>query len=106
MTETIPHPSGTGVLPLALGEDSGALILHAPAELDGQDIEISPGHDPAAARLRARVWPRHHGVGRRYAAVYPGLAAGPYTVWRDGRVPAATVTVTAGSLTNCQLPGR
>jgi hypothetical protein len=104
MTETIPHPSGTGVLPLGMGEHRGALILHAPAELDGGEIEISLGHDPGAERVCARVWPRHGGMGRRYAAVYPGLTVGRYTVWRDGSIPVVTVTITGGSLTNCQLP--
>jgi hypothetical protein len=106
MTETIPHPSGTGVLPLGMGEHRGALILHAPAELDGGEIEISLGHDPGAERVCARVWPRHDGMGRRYAAVYPGLTVGRYTVWRDGSIPVVTVTITGGSLTNCQLPAR
>jgi hypothetical protein len=40
-----------------------------------------------------------------YAAVYPGLRAGQYTIWRDERHPAATVTITGGQVTSCRWPG-
>ena len=40
----------------------------------------------------------------RYAAVYPGLPAGRYTVWQ-GHSPAATVTVTGGQVSSCHWPG-
>jgi hypothetical protein len=40
-----------------------------------------------------------------YAAVYPDLQAGQYTIWRDGHRPAATVTVTGGQVSNCHWPG-
>ena len=39
-----------------------------------------------------------------HAAVYPGLAAGQYTVWRDHHTPAATVAVTGGHVTACHWP--
>jgi hypothetical protein len=51
-----------------------------------------------------------------YAAVYPSLPAGEYTIWHpdshdhshdhdhaDGHV-AATVTITGGSVTHCRWP--
>ena len=41
----------------------------------------------------------------RYAAVYPGLPAGPYTIWRDERRPAAAVIITGGQVTSCHWPG-
>jgi hypothetical protein len=40
-----------------------------------------------------------------YAAVYPGLRAGQYTIWRDERHPAATVSITGGQVTSCRWPG-
>jgi hypothetical protein len=40
-----------------------------------------------------------------YAAVYPGLPAGRYTIWRDERTPAATVTITGGQVSSCRWPG-
>ena len=42
--------------------------------------------------------------GTRYAAVYPSLPAGLYTVWRDERSPAATVTVAGGQVSSCDWP--
>jgi hypothetical protein len=41
----------------------------------------------------------------RYAAVYPGLPAGRYTVWRDEHRPAATVTISGGQVSSCRWPG-
>jgi hypothetical protein len=40
----------------------------------------------------------------RYAAVYPGLPAGRYTVWR-AHTPVAAVTVTGGQVSSCHWPG-
>lgn len=40
----------------------------------------------------------------RYAAVYPGLPAGRYTVWQ-GPTPVTAVTVTAGQVGSCHWPG-
>jgi hypothetical protein len=40
-----------------------------------------------------------------YAAVYPGLPAGRYTIWRDERTPAATATITGGQVSSCRWPG-
>jgi hypothetical protein len=40
----------------------------------------------------------------RYAAVYPGLPAGRYTVWQ-GPTPVAAVTVTGGQVSSCHWPG-
>jgi hypothetical protein len=47
------------------------------------------------------VRPRHLGAVTKYAAVYPGLAAGSYTLWRDEGTPAASVTITGGQISTC-----
>lgn len=104
MTETIPAPSGVGTVVLDIGGDTGALILHAPAELNGVEIEISPNGVREAARTHSRVRERRVGSAVRYAAVYPAVPAGCYTIWRDAATPAATVTVTGGSIASCQWP--
>jgi hypothetical protein len=47
MTEPVPAPSSPGSVILDLGPGTGALVLHTPPGLDGQEIEISPsGGDP------------------------------------------------------------
>ena len=42
MTESAAGPSGPGTVVLELGADVGALVLYAPADLDGREIDISP----------------------------------------------------------------
>ena len=107
MTEPAAGPSGPGTVILELGAGVGALVLYTPADLDGKEIEISgddePG-DPGSRRTHSRVRPRHMPGETRYAAVYPTLPAGRYTVWRDEHSPAATVTVTGGQVSSCDWP--
>jgi hypothetical protein len=103
MTEPAAGPSGSGTVIMELGADIGALILYTPADLDGAEIEISL--EPDTRRTHSRVRPRHTPAGTRYAAVYPGLPAGCYTIWRDERRPAGTVTVTGGQVSSCRWPG-
>jgi len=102
MTEIVPGPSGPGTVVLELGEGIGALVLDAPAERRGHEIEISPsggGH-----RTHSLVRERRTGQGTTYAAVYPGLAAATYTVWLDDGTPAGKVTVRGGQVTRFRWP--
>jgi hypothetical protein len=96
MTETIPPPSGPGTVVLNLTAATGALILHVTADLDGREIEISRSGSGGGPRTHSRVRARHTGTSIRYAAVYPDLAAGQYTIWRDPATPAGTVTIAGG----------
>ncbi|MGA8462201.1 MAG: hypothetical protein WB800_42910 [Streptosporangiaceae bacterium] len=106
MTEIAWGPSNAGSVVLDLGADVGALILDTPAELAGREIEISPAGDGAGARrTHAQVRERRTGAGTGYAAVYPGLPAAEYTVWKDAVTPAATVTVLGGQVARCHWPG-
>jgi hypothetical protein len=102
--ETIPPPSRPGTVVLGLGADTGALILYTGADLAGREIEISPADAPGARRTHSCVRARHTAGSIQYAAVYPDLPAGPYTIWRDQTTPAAAVTVTGGHITICQWP--
>jgi hypothetical protein len=105
MTEAVPAPSGPGTVVLDIGAGTGALVLHAPAGLDGAEIEISPDGAGRAPRTHSRVRERRTGTAAGHAAVYPALPAGTYTVWRDAVTPALTVTITGGSITSCRWPG-
>jgi len=103
MSESSAGPSGPGTVVLELGADVGALVLHTPAELDGREIEISRD-EVRARRTHSQVRPRHMTTGTRYAAVYPDLAAGPYTIWADEQNPAGRVVITGGLVTNWSWP--
>jgi hypothetical protein len=102
MTEHAYGPTPVGTVVLDLGAGTGALVLFTPAGLTGREIEISPGSPqaPGARRTHAAVRerPGHHRT--TYAAVYAGLAAGDYTIWRDQDTPAGTVTITGGQVTS------
>ena len=104
MTEPAAGPSAPGTVVMELGADVGALVLYTSAGLNGREIEISRDDRPGAARTHSQVRPRHGPAATTYAAVYPGLRAGQYTIWRDGQSPAATATITGGRVTSCRWP--
>ena len=97
--------TGAGSVVLELGGDVGVLVLDAPAALQGCEIEISPVPDDGTegARTHSLVRERVTGTGVSYAAVYPGVPAGQYIVWRDSRTPAGTVTVSGGQVARFTL---
>ena len=102
-------PSGSGTVVLELGPGAGTLVLHTPPELNGTEIEISQAGDAGqhGHRTHSMVRPRHVASGTRYAAVYPGLPPGEYTIWaQDEQTPAVTVTVTEGVATTASWPPR
>jgi hypothetical protein len=89
-------------LVLDIGGDTGALAIYAPPARAGREIEISPVSGPPR-RTHNVVRPRRTGHGTRYAAVFPSLAAGSYTVWADDTTPAGTVTILGGQIAQFQL---
>jgi hypothetical protein len=126
--------AGLGPVVLDIGGDVGALVIGAPAELDGAELEIcpagrratqpdegagwwagrwrgehGPGHDhphPAGpAWPHVAVLPRPGGT--THAAVFPGLRAGRYEVWLrqgDGPRPGIVATVRGGQVTALEWP--
>ncbi|HUB22876.1 MAG TPA: hypothetical protein VMA97_10780 [Streptosporangiaceae bacterium] len=108
MTESAAGPSGPGTVVLELGPGVGALVLFTPAELDGREIEISRSdaacEAAAVRRTHSQVRPRHTVSATKYAAVYPDLAAGPYTIWADSSRPAGQVVIAGGRITNWNWP--
>ena len=107
MHETPLGPSTSGSVVLELGQGVGALVLFTPPELDGAEIEISPVTPPPgqpARRTHSQVRRRLTPGGAKFAAVYPELAAGGYTIWRDASTPVVTVTVDGGQVTTARWP--
>jgi hypothetical protein len=96
------HAASKDNLVLDIGADVGALAIYTAADRDGAEIEISPAGDHQA-RSHNVVHPRTTRSGVRYAAVFPALAAGDYTVWRDEATPAGTITIHGGNVTQFHL---
>lgn len=59
------------------------------------------GHAPLAApRTHVAVRERRGPGGSRFAAIYPGLRSGDYTVWGLDGAPRQTVTIVGGEVTH------
>jgi hypothetical protein len=99
--------TGAGSVILELGGDIGVLVLHAPARLHGTEIEISSesGSGPHERRTHSLVRERVTASGTSYAAVYPAVPAGRYTIWADDGVPAGTVVISGGEVASFRWPG-
>ena len=71
-----------------------------------EQLHDSPGAhgDALAHRTHSMVRERGTAAGKSYAAVYPGLAVGRYTVWRDHDTPVGTVTIDGGRVTRYRWP--
>jgi hypothetical protein len=97
MAETAWGPSYDGDVIVNIGGHVGALIIITPPTLAGREIEISPAQN-GGARSHVAVRERR-GPGRsRFAAVFPALAEGDYTVWDPDGSAAANVTITGGTV--------
>ncbi len=104
MSEPALGPSHPGSVLLDLGPGVGALILRTRPDANGREIEISPVSQHAGHRTHSQVRPRAVPGGTQYAAVYPGVPAGDYTVWLDAGTPAGQVTVTEAAVTTAWWP--
>jgi hypothetical protein len=100
--EPAAGPSGSGTVVLELGPGAGALVLYTPAGQDGAEIEVSLAG--AGRRTHSMVRPRHVAGSTVYAAVYPELPPGDYTIW-DGAAAVTTTRVEAGAVATAAWPG-
>lgn len=111
-------PSYDGTVMLDIGGEIGALIIHTGADLALAEIEVSrtdgtpplppgyglehthaDGHTHAHAdptRTHVAVRERRGPSGVRFAAIYPGLREGDYTVWGLDGSARDSVTVRGG----------
>lgn len=90
-------PSRAGSVVLDIGGDIGALILAAPESMALVEIEISPaGRD--AERTHVAIRERLGPGGKSWAAIYPALRAGEYTLWSTTGEPADRITIVGGQV--------
>jgi len=91
-------------LVLDIGGSVGALVITTGPELAEEEIEISPGVDPTVRRTHNVVHPRRdRDVVMAYAAVFPTVPAGEYTVWNLDGSPFAVITVQGGQVTQLTM---
>jgi hypothetical protein len=84
MSEPQLPPSWDGSVVLDIGGDVGALLLRTPSRLNGQEINLDPD-DETAPHSHSAVRERRLLGGIAYAAVYPSLKAGRYTIGGTGQ---------------------
>ncbi len=99
------HTAGAGQGPVAVevGEGLGAVVLWTTAQLAGLELDISAAGDPTH-RHHVAVLGRQLPLGTRYAAVYPALAAGRYTIWHPDGQGQLDVEVPPGVVTEVSWP--
>jgi hypothetical protein len=96
-----PHtlaPSGDATVVADIGGDVGALVLYTAPEMCGVEIDIEPIGRPDR-RTHVAVRERRVAAGSLYAAFYPALVAGEYTVLMPAPDPPRTVTIEGGTVT-------
>jgi hypothetical protein len=87
-----------GFVMVDIGEEAGALIVHTGSDLQGIEIEISPaGMDEA--RQHVAILQRMMNGRSFWAAVFPSLAPGVYSLWRPGRPAPDQVSISAATIT-------
>ena len=81
-----------------VGPGAGALVIYAPDELRGQEIEISPlGKD--GERVHTDVLRRRVGGNYVCAAVFGSLAEGAYRLWHSSLSAPREVQIAGGQVT-------
>jgi hypothetical protein len=88
---------------LEIGDEIGALIVHAEPEMHGVEIEISPAEDDER-RSHKEVLERGAGGEPAYTAVFDRLPAGTYTLWSEGIARVRGVVVAGGQIAELQWP--
>jgi hypothetical protein len=95
-------PSGEGTVVLDIGDDVGALVVHATDALSGVEIEIARLGEREAF-VHTEVRERRLPEGSVYAGVFPAIAVGRYTLLGINGHAAREVTISAGRVTEVTL---
>ena len=99
MTESHHHVRHQTAAVLDIGVGIGALVVHTSARLDGAEIHAVPCA-PGGTRTHTEVHRRSVGSGGvAYAAVFPALAPGWYSLSTSGNPHAGLAQVSEGRVT-------
>jgi hypothetical protein len=86
---------------LDIGDGIGALIVYTTSEFDGREIEVSPLG--STARIHTVVHARDVDGRTIFAAVFPSLAEGDYTLWSPDPTGTRRLTITSGLVAEVDL---
>ena len=96
-----PHtlaPTRDATVVADIGGDVGALVLYTAPEMCGVEIDIEPvGHPERRSHVAVRE--RQLVTGSVFAAFYPSLVAGDYTLFVLEPDRSRTVTIEGGKVT-------
>jgi hypothetical protein len=98
VTETAPPPSWQGSVILDIGDGVGALVLHTDREWLDHEIDLVPD-DSSLPHTHSAVRERRSANGSTYAAVYPQLHEGGYTIVGSTQ----RLTIVGGRVTDLEL---
>jgi hypothetical protein len=97
MAEQITRRGHSENLLLDIGGDIGALIIYTRAELLGRELEISL-KEGSAKRVHNVVRERRFNGRQVFAAVFPELPAGAYTLWLNKIETGGEVSISGGAI--------
>ena len=95
-------PSGHGTVVLDIGDGVGALVVHAPSDLCGREVEITRRGDTHAF-VHTEVRERVLAEGSVYAGVFLALDEGDYTLLDIAGHAPRDVTIRSGHVTEVAL---
>jgi hypothetical protein len=98
VTETAPPPSWQGSVILDIGNGVGALVLRTSRQWLDHEIDLTPD-DPSLPHTHSAVRERRSPQGPSYAAVYPQLREGGYTLVGSTQ----RVSIVGGRVTDIEL---
>jgi hypothetical protein len=98
MTETAAPPSWQGSVILDIGNGVGALVLRTAREWLDHEIDLEP-LDRTLPHTHSAVRERRSPQGSTYAAVYPQLDEGEYTIVGSTQ----RLTIVGGRVTDIEL---
>ena len=93
-----------GTVILDIGDGIGALVVHAPAALNGIEIELARRGETRQF-VHTEVRERRLPEGSVYAGVFPELPEGDYTLLDVAVRPDREVTIRSGRVTEVSVPG-